>query len=381
MYSGLIAFEKKTFVPALVGAGLSLFFLKSGFLSFFFLVPLGFVCYKYHYKIAWLAFFLASLGNIIIAVGNSAGFAAGITGGNSGGPGIPFAIISLDILYFAVMTFIFTWIISPPPALSVNMSGFVRLMTGSCLGAMALTFLLFKTMASQGFLEYLNLMMKSLLSASSGANVVQSALLDIWTAESAIETIKAIMLRGGSLLTCVMLFFLCSQMSLFLVRMSLRGRRVNAPEEYPSKMASVGINSGGINSVGTNSTEIISFSVFHVAPAAIWVFSSSLLLVVFTRVTKLEIPEIILWNILIVCAILYFAQGLGILQSFFQRSSFTPFVRLLFGVLIVVMLLSPFLNVFFLGGLVLLGIAENWVPFRAPKQNGPPSTPEAGGEL
>ena len=93
---------------------------------------------------------------------------------------------------------------------------------------------------------------------------------------------------------------------------------------------------------------------------------------------KLEIPEIILWNILILCAILYLAQGLGILQFFLARPTVSPSFKLLLSVLFIFLFFSPVINVVLLGGVVLLGIAENWVPFRAPKQNGPPSTPEAG---
>jgi hypothetical protein len=50
-------------------------------------------------------------------------------------------------------------------------------------------------------------------------------------------------------------------------------------------------------------------------------------------------------------------------------------VRLFFNVLIILLIFSPGINAFVLVGMILLGIAENWVPLRTPKPNGPPSTP------
>ena len=117
---------------------------------------------------------------------------------------------------------------------------------------------------------------------------------------------------------------------------------------------------------------------FHVYPAIIWVLSASLLLVVLSRITKLGVIEIILWNILVFCVIMYLAQGLGIAQFFLSRPSMPPFLRLVLVVLFIVLVCSPGINAVLLGCVVLLGIAENWVPFRAPRTNGPPSTPEAG---
>ena len=125
---------------------------------------------------------------------------------------------------------------------------------------------------------------------------------------------------------------------------------------------------------------IASFITFRAAPALIWVLSSSLLLVVLSRVARLVVPEIILWNILVLCIILYFAQGLGILQFFLSRPSVPVFLRFFLTVLLIILIFSPAVNAVLLIGIVLLGIAENWAPFRAPKPNGPPSTPEGGND-
>jgi hypothetical protein len=171
------------------------------------------------------------------------------------------------------------------------------------------------------------------------------------------------MLRGGSLVSCVLLFFVCCQIILILARLSFR---------------LFGKNFQGKNSGETMFNGINPLALFHVNPKVIWVFSSSLLLVVITKAMKFEIPEIILWNILVICSILYLAQGLGIMQFFLIKPSFSHFLRMILVIAFVFVLFSPFINAFLFGGLVLLGIAENWLPLRVSKQSGPPSTPEAG---
>ena len=336
-----MSFAGKAYIPALVGAGICLFFLKSGFLSFFFLVPLGFVSYVFQYKTAWFAFLFASLGNFFLTL---------LTAGNA-----PAALIIINFFYFAGMALIFTWITAPPRAFP-PVSDTARLIGGSVLGALIFIFIVFRGMASSGFSEYVENMLNVLVSAyrSSGANVVESARLDMLNAEILMDTFKSVMLRGGSLVSSLLLFFVSSQMSIIFARFFLRYKGASLPERK-------------------------SLTLFHVNPSVIWVLSASLLLVVFLRVLKLAAPEIILWNILIICIILYFTQGLGIIQFFLIRSSRPPFFRLLFILLFVIIVFSPFLNLLLLGGIAVLGIAENWAPLRVAKQNGPPSTPEAGG--
>ena len=330
--------NRKILIPALVGAGICVFFIKSGFLSLFFLVPLGFLGYRFDYKVAWTAFMFASIGNLILTLGLL-----------SSGGGI------WDLLFFTVMTGIFTWITSPPPS-SANLPMSIRLIGGSCLGALLVTFIFIRIISSQYFFTYLDSMMNSFIAMqrNSGADVVQSALLESITTEAVLDMILATTLRGGSLISCFLLFTICRQISFGLAHMFLRRNRKNIPNQ-------------GLNTL----------MVFYVSPSLIWAFSASLLLVVLTRIINLVVPEIILWNILILCVILYLAQGLGILQFFLSRPSTPPILGLLFIVLFFVLLFSPVLNLVLLCGLTVLGIAENWVPFRASKINGPPSTPEA----
>ena len=332
---------KKLF-PAFIGAGICLFFIRSGFFSLLFLVPLGVVAYMYPFKITWAALLFAVLGNSIFSVGTAAI--------NK----FPLSESLWDILYFSVTAAIFILIIAPPPFFSSRIPGVLRFLAGSCLGAIFFTGIFVHAASSQGFSSYVNSMINSLISmySSSGADVVQNALLESLTAETVMGIIMAFMFRGGSLVSCIFLYFCCRQISLFIVRLWSRRRGVYFAGSRP-------------------------LALFHVYPVVIWILSVSLLLVIVTRTLKLEIPEIVLWNILVLCAILYFAQGMGILQYLISRPRVSPFLRFALHVLFVILLFTPVINAVFLGLIVLLGIAENWIPLRVPKTYGPPSTPEA----
>jgi hypothetical protein len=353
MFLVFLSIEKRDFLPALIGAGISLLMLKSGFLSFFFLVPLGFVAYSYPNRTAWLAFFMTLVGNCFLTIAYAAGSA------------MPLQAILWDIFYYSVMTFIFIWIIAPLPFLYANISEPARLIASSCLGSLLFSFILFKSIDSQVFLDYVTYFINSIISVyqSSGTDVVQNAMLETLTPEFVLEKIMAFMLRGGSIASCILLFFVCCQISLILARLSYRLTGKNLQGIKESRLLK----------------KLNSLAAFHVNPNIIWVFSSSLILVVLTRIIKYEIPEIILWNILVICSILYLVQGLGIIQHFLVKPSFSPLLRLFIVIAFFFVLFSPVLNAFLLGALALLGIAENWLPLRVPKQSGPPSTPEAGG--
>jgi hypothetical protein len=352
VHSGI--FSKSTLAPAFIGAGLCLlilrsgFFIGSGFLSLFFLVPLGFIAFKYNFQTAWAAVLLAITGNMLLSILFLSA------------RDIPLQDIFPDLLYFAVMVSLFAWIITPPPGFSAKLSGSMRFIAGSCAGSLMFAVVFLKVTGTPAFTEYVNIMVEALASLYQTSDVVQNALMESLTAELVISTVKSVILRGGSLASCIMLFFFSRLVSFMLVRFS-RFSEWNLPHRENG----IKYNSGSLKA-------------FHVSPAAIWVLSAALFLVVVARIAKLEIPEIIFWNVLILCAILYLAQGMGILHFFLARPSMPVFLRFLLTLVFVILIFSPVINAVLLGGIVLLGIAENWAPFRALKQNGPPSTPEAG---
>ncbi|MCL2007736.1 MAG: DUF2232 domain-containing protein [Treponema sp.] len=324
-------YDRKVLVPALIGAGVSIFLAISGLFSLLFLVPLGFLAYRYDYRTAWTGFAFIVIGNILLN----------------------FGILNRDIsnfLFYIAMAGIFTWIVSPPPASNqVPMS--IRLSFGSCLGALLLIFIMGRVISTPFFLDYMDSMLNNFLLSNTGANVVQNALLQSITVEEILDAIMSIMVRGGSLISCILLFTLCRQLGYFLARIILRRKKIDIS---PSSLVQ-----------------------FHASSILIWVLSISLLLLVLSRLINFKLIEIILWNILILCVILYLAQGIGILQFFLSKPSTPPFMGILFMILFVFLIVSPVLNLVLLVGLTILGITENWVPFRAPKINGPPTTPQA----
>ena len=305
-----------------------IFFLRSGLLVFLFLIPLGFLAYRWGMQCCWTAYIMAALGNLVISLGLAALL------------GIPPGDALWDLLYFGGMAFIFCWICAPPPLLPLGDSLALRFMVGSVLGGLLFLGIFLRSLDSPGFQEQLGFIIESL----SGGG----PLFELLTIEAVIESVRSILLRGGAIITSVIILALGRQGGYVLSKVVQRER-----------------------------TDPVFIS-FRVRPQLIWAFSLSLLFVVLTRSLGISFLEIVLWNILVLCTILYLAQGIGILQFFLARPSVRPGMKFFTSVIIVLVLLSPVINGLFLGGLVLLGAVEHWVPFRVPKEQGPPSTPEGG---
>ena len=332
--------ERKDLIPALIGAGVSIFFARIGLFAFFFLAPLGFLAFRHGRKAAWNALLFAVAGNALAALAAASSRGAAPAGAFWG------------IAYFAIMACVFVWIAAPPPNSPLRACGAMRLIAGSCAAALLLIAAFFRAAASPGFLDQLGAITDAIASwrGAAGADVVQAALLSDITPEMTLEFMAAVMLRGGALFFSALLFFACRQFSFLLAR--LFAREKPAAENL--------------------------LAAFRAPRKAIWALSGSLLLVVLASAANIGGLEILIWNILVLCGIMYLAQGLGILQFFLARAAVPPFLRLLLLASFFIMLLSPGINAVLLGGVALLGIAENWVPLRAPETNGTPSTPQAG---
>jgi hypothetical protein len=181
-----------------------------------------------------------------------------------------------------------------------------------------------------------------------GTDVVQRSLSEQYlTADAILAAMTSVAIRGGLLVSCVLLFFASRQAAL-VVAWLVRHRR---PEG--------------------------SVTAFHAEPCFIWALSFSLLAALGGSWGKIALLEIAGWNVLMICAMLYLVQGVGI-TVFFLTRQLSAGLRILLHVGIFLVVISPGINVIALGVVVLLGIAENWVPFRAPKTNGPSSTPGMG---
>ncbi|MDR1955302.1 MAG: hypothetical protein LBQ30_00430 [Treponema sp.] len=318
--------------PALVSGVIALGLIRSGLPTFFFLVPLGFMAYGYDSRSAWVSALVAAAGNGLLSlVWPSAS-----------------AYPWLNTLYFTMLLFVFTWIVAPfPGAGRVSPSTAYRLIIGAVIGALTCGYSIAVTREHPEIKELLRSqveLLRSLSLAAAGTDVVQRSLLEQQAdPERILAVIASVALRGGGVVACGLIFFVNRQLSLVCVGLIRRIRR----------------GSGMIQ--------------FHTAPWLIWILSFSLLGVLAGTFTGIAPVEIAAWNIISLCAMLYLAQGGGILLYFLSRR--TPLMRVGLTVLGIFLICSPGINAFILGALGILGIAEHWVPFRAPKQDGSSSTP------
>jgi hypothetical protein len=249
------------------------------------------------------------------------------------------------------MALIFVWI-SAPPAVFPRVPLAYRIIAGSTLSALLFFFIIHAAQADSVFNAFIRSqaeVLNSLYIASAGTDEVERSLLEEQSPDFILKTLSFVAMRGGALASSMLIFFVSRQLSLICVGIIRRLR------------------------VGGTVTD------FHAAPFLIWVLSGSLLLVLGATRFSLGVLEIIGWNMVTICALLYLAQGSGIALYFLTRSAISraipPILRLVIDVLIVVVIFSPGISVIALGVLLLLGIAENWAPFRAPKTNGQSSTP------
>jgi len=325
---------KGAFIPALICAGVSVMLMRAGFLTFFFLVPLGVCAVVFGPAAAWLGAIFAVLGNGVWLMGFSLRHGELMN-------------VGIDMLYFTVLTMGFTWIMagnalfpSMPPVRTV-----FRFTVASAAGALVFLFMLFSLGNDEGFSAAFHSQIEAIASAyiaSSGADAAQQAFLEqLLTPDRIIDVFLMIILRGGALFSAFVLFFFNRQAAFIIARLFRR--------------------QGG--------SSVNGLPAFHVPRRTIGVLSLCLPVILLCRIASLELVEIAAWNFLIICAIMFFAQGGGIVLFFLARRPMSVFMRLLCGVALVCVIFSPGINVLAVGILVLLGIAENWLPLRVTKQS------------
>jgi hypothetical protein len=300
--------------------------MRGGFWSFLFLIPLGFAAGVFGPASAWLSWAAASVLNICVTsvIFRGAGFLPRI----------------LNNLYFIAMSAGFTWIMAGKTVRTAY-----RFIIASAAGTLVFLFILYSDGGS-AFREIILHQAETLSSAyisASGPDVVRRSLLEqTLRPENLLSVITQAILRGGALVSCLSLFVFSRQTALAFAW--LLNRREQA--------------SG--------------LSGFHAPPGAIWALSLSLGAVLIFRRAGLAFPEIAAWNFLVICGIIFLAQGAGIALHTLKRRP--PAARFFGNILIVILIISPGINVLSVGILILLGIAENWLPLRAADR--PASTPE-----
>jgi hypothetical protein len=308
-------------------------------LGFFFLIPMGLTAALWNTGTAWVSVLVAVVSHAAIGLGLSLV--------------VPLASrdFVLDTLYFAFMVSAFVWIIRPPE----RGPGFLRIRAAwrLTLGAAAGVFFFMVIAVSAGensgftaFARAQSELLFSLFIDASGSDAARRSLLEQHFSPQRIrELMISLILRGGGLASCMVVFYISRFIVLFLAGLIRRGRVWPGLRE------------------------------FRVSPWLIWAFSLALGTVIFARLVKWQTPEIVAWNVLALCALMYLAQGAGIVRHFLTRRPISPGLRLFVNIAVIFAVLSPGLNGLLFGALILLGVAEHWAPLRVIKQEGPPSTP------
>jgi hypothetical protein len=356
---------RAAWLPLLVGAAASVALIRSGFLAFFFLCPLGLVAAACGGPSAWGAAILAAAGDLILS-----SLLLRHAGGKFGDALPGFA-------YFAVTIVSFLWIMAPPR----SGPGIFRVRTacrfaGASVIVSLTLFLTVLVPANRGgfsaFLRSQAEAISALFVSTAGADAARKALLEESASPGRImEFIQSISLRGGAVASCMLLFFVNHQLALTGAGIAWRRRLAAAARgrEEPAGAA----HAGEPRRRPDTFRSAAGLRNFHLPGSVIWVLSFSILAVVLTEAAGFSVPGIVAWNVLVICGLMYLAQGTGIVLYFLARRG--PLMRLAMNILIVIMIFSPGINAFALGLLVLLGIAENWLPLRAPKTDGSAPTP------
>lgn len=87
----------------------------------------------------------------------------------------------------------------------------------------------------------------------------------------------------------------------------------------------------------------------------IWIFIFSILAIMIGETQNILFFAYAGWNCLLLCSLLYFLKGLGILARFVRNKSLLP-------VLLILAIIIPVANMVFSIGLIILGIASIWIP-------------------
>lgn len=333
---GALARTRPVWTVALAALA-SFFMARSLALVPFFLVPLALAALSAGPRVGWISAGVLLLANLAFTV---------LSGG-----GADFAGLVGDFGYFAAVLATFVWAVAGPvpriavPRLrlayrmvlaglvSAGVAGLVMVLAGSSLKAL--------------FLEQASKLV-DLLKQGEGSDAVERSLLESsLTPELLLESSKAVALRSAVFLHAV--FF------------ALNWR--------------IAVTLAGFRMPGLRRAYV--FSRFRLEGAFVWVFLPSLALVLLGFVVDSPALDAVAWNLALSCALLYAAQGLGVLDYNLGRPQIPRIARLGALVAIFLVALRPGANVVLVAALVVLGVTENWLPLRAPIQTEPPSTPEA----
>jgi len=307
-------------ITILICACLCVFFLNTGILSLFYLAPLG-------YAVLVSGTVLPVFASVAVI---NALFSIVL---NMVHQNVPVGMLT-EILYFTVLFLCFSWVIDNVKYFQIR--AVYRFMLAAVTGSLAFLGFIVGDSSNSGF----NIMLMGMAEYSTSVifsaveydPVRHSALLQILSPEKVVEVTRSVLFRGGALVGVIFLFFINRQISFIALSLIKKQRRTSG------------------------------FVAFFAPPQTIWVLSCSLALILLTNLFRVEIIEVMAWNVFVVCVIIFLAQGAGILVYLLSQRS--PVFRVAGNVLIIIMIFTPGINTLALAASIILGIIECWRPIR-----------------
>ena len=325
-------------VRAFVCAALCVAMVRVGLFSLLFLVPLGFSAVAYGAYVAWTAFAVATLGNLVLVAVLSL----------SGGLGS--AWIGFEALYFGLTAAGFAWVMAgnPPWDFGRTLPKVRTLYRFVAASAVATVMLLVTSrFLWDGGLSDLVPMIEPIVSgyieSASGGDAVRRSSMELaLNPQRLVETVSSVVIRGGALISAVLLLFF-SRQAAFVVARLFRRRRGEAGD----------------------------LTGFFAPRRTLLILTISLPAVLLGRSLSSITTEVVAWNLIVMCVVVFLAQGAGIVLFNLARRQLPTIVKVFTGILLAIVVLSPGINLFALGALPVLGILENWLPMRTLKQDTP----------
>ncbi|MDR0374581.1 MAG: YybS family protein [Treponema sp.] len=297
------------------------FFQMGGFFSLLFLVPLGAFAYGNSTKMAWLACAAAIAGNALVFLASLMAFHDNQV--------IDWGVFAWKCGSVALILLLWTWITSPLPQTHGFSTANRIVVSGT---AVFILFLLDIFRDYPAFLQHMENIVKNALDFTMETGIAEIA-FDSQDVPHVINATISFILNGAGLAVMILFFAVNRQVSVLLARL---GKPVKT-----SRLAD-----------------------YYVEGWLVWLLIFALLGAVFFRKTGIPAMEVVAWNIATVCLFLYTAQGLGIVSYYLSKMARSPITRLFQVLLAVIVIISPAINLFACGGLLVLGIAENWARLR-----------------
>jgi len=312
----------KSLIVIAVCSVLCMFFLRIGLFSLFYLAPLGYaVLVTDRLR---LTFITSALTTIVFLF-----FTSIIQGAYS-------ANLWMEIFYFTLLFFMFLWVTG-----GKKLRTAYRFLIAAIVCSIA--FLIYLFMPGSILYNVFDIFAEEFFPIFYAEDAAGTAVQQLMSPEFVVETTKNILLRGGSIISLLMMFYINRQIAVTAVWIIKKQRKDRG------------------------------LSVFFAPANTIWFLTGSLATIIISNIFNFRIPEIIAWNIFTICCIIFLVQGIGIARDFLAKR--TQRFRIITNVLVILAIFSP-LGVIVILALLILGIVEIWLPVRLGGLNGRASTPE-----